>query len=180
MVHSASDVKEPVVQGMWGVFEVFADTIVVCTLTALVILCSGAYDINVYAQYIGQRLPASIPDGVALTSKAFSTVFGHYGGKFIGIAILMFAFSTILGWSFYGERAVEYLFGLKAVVYYKIIFILIIFVGCVASVGVVVDASEMFNGLMAVPNLIAITLLSGKVSEMTKDYLTRRKQGKLE
>ncbi len=180
MVHSASDVKEPVVQGMWGIFEVFADTLVVCTLTALVIMTSGVYDFTEYAQYIGSSLPEHLETGVALTSKAFSTVFGHYGGKFIGIAIMLFAFSTILGWSYYGERAIEYLFGLKAVPVYKLIFIAVLFVGCTASLGVVIDVSDTFNGLMALPNLIAVALLSGKVIEMTRDYLARRKTGELE
>ena len=114
----------------------------------------------------------AVPNGVPLTSAAFSTKFGHLGGKFVSIAIMMFAFSTILGWSFYGSRAVEYLFGLKAVIVYKIIFIGVIIVGCVSSLELVWDVSDTFNGLMAIPNLLAITLLSGKVITMIKDYLS--------
>jgi len=91
---------------------------------------------------------------------------------------MLFAFSTILGWSYYGERAIEYLFGLKAVPVYKLIFILVIFIGCNISLGLVVDISDTFNGFMALPNLIAITLLSKQVVEMTKDYLKRVKAGK--
>lgn len=179
MVHSASDVKEPVVQGMWGIFEVFADTLVVCTLTALTILTSGVYDYTEYAQYVGGDLPEHLKSGVALTSAAFESVFGAFGGKFISIAVMLFAFSTILGWSYYGERAIEYLFGLKAVPVYKLVFILMIFIGCSISLKLVVDISDTFNGFMALPNLIAITLLSKEVIHMTKDYLQRKKEGKL-
>ena len=177
MVHSASDVTEPGVQGMWGIFEVFADTLVVCTLTALTILTSGVYDYTEYAKYIGTSLPEHLKSGVALTSAAFESVFGTFGGQFISIAIMLFALSTILGWSYYGERAVEYLFGLKAVPIYKIIFILVIFIGCNTSLNLVVGISDTFNGFMALPNLIAITLLSGEVIKMTKNYLARIKTG---
>ena len=186
MVHSSSDVKEPVVQGMWGIFEVFADTLIVCTMTALTILCSGVYDYTEYAKYIGQKLPEGLTSGVALTSSAFQSGFekvfgsigGVIGGNFISIAVMFFAFSTILGWSFYGERAIQYLFGLKAVPIYKLFFILIVFIGCNISLGLVIDLSDTFNGLMALPNLIAITLLSPQVVHMTKDYISRVKAGK--
>ena len=178
MVHSASDVKEPVIQGMWGIFEVFADTLVVCTMTAMTILTSGVYDGAEYAAYIGKDLPEHLKSGVALTSAAFESVFGSLGGKFISVAVMLFAFTTILGWSYYGERAIEYLFGLKAVPIYKVIFILVIFVGCNASLKLVVDISDTFNGFMALPNLIAVTLLSGQVIQMTKDYIARVRSGK--
>lgn len=181
MVHSASDVKEPVIQGMWGIFEVFADTIVVCTMTALTILTSGVYDMAVYeaCAKTGAELEASgLLSGVALTSAAFETVFGSFGGKFISIAVVLFAFSTILGWSYYGERAMEYLFGIKAIPAYKVLFLAVIFVGCNISLDLAVDISDTFNGFMALPNLIAITLLSGQVIQMTKDYIKRVKEGK--
>lgn len=178
MVHSASNVKEPVVQGMWGIFEVFADTLVVCTLTALTILTSGVYDYTEYAKYVGTDLPETLKSGVALTSAAFESVFGSVGGGFISIAIMLFAFSTILGWSYYGERGIEYLFGLKAVPVYKLVFILIIFIGCNASLKLVVDISDTFNGFMALPNLIAVSLLSGQVIAMTKEYIAKVKAGK--
>lgn len=178
MVHSASNVKEPVIQGMWGIFEVFVDTLIVCTLTALTILTSGVYDYTEYAKYVGTDLPEHLKSGVALTSAAFESVFGPLGGNFLSIALMLFAFSTILGWSYYGERAVEYLFGLKAVPIYKLIFILIIFLGCNASLSLVVDISDTFNGFMALPNLIGITFLSGQVITMTKDYIARVKAGK--
>ena len=176
MAHSASNVKEPVIQGMWGIFEVFVDTLIVCTITALTILTSGVYDYTEYAKYIGTNLPEHLASGVALTSLAFESVFGSFGSRFISIAIMLFAFTTILGWSYYGERAVEYLLGLKAVFMYKIIFILVIFLGCNASLSLVVNLSDTFNGFMALPNLIAITLLSGEVIKMTKDYLSKMKK----
>ena len=178
MVHSASNVKEPVVQGMWGIFEVFADTLIVCTLTALTILTSGVYDYTEYAKYVGTELPEHLKSGVALTSAAFESVFGPLGSNFLSIALMLFAFSTILGWSYYGERGIEYLFGLKAVPVYKLIFILVIFLGCNASLSLVVDISDTFNGFMALPNLIGITFLSGQVIQMTKEYIARVKSGK--
>ncbi|MDR0491305.1 MAG: alanine:cation symporter family protein [Oscillospiraceae bacterium] len=176
MVHSASDVKEPVVQGMWGVFEVFADTIIVCTITALSILASGVYDlVGHLPSNAAGALPSSMT-GAGLTQAAFSTVFGSVGAQFVSIAILLFAFSTILGWSYYGERAWTYLFGTKATIIYRTIFILVIFIGCTSGLSLVWDISDTFNGLMAVPNLIAITLLSGQVAVMTREYLQRRKE----
>ena len=181
MVHSASDVKEPVIQGMWGIFEVFADTIVVCTMTALTILTSGVYDLEAYEACAvnGTELAeAGLLSGVALTSSAFETVFGSFGNKFISIAVMLFAFSTILGWSYYGERAIEYLFGVKAIPIYKVFFLVVIFIGCRISLDLVVNISDTFNGFMALPNLIAITLLSGQVVQMTKDYIKRVKEGK--
>lgn len=174
MAHSSSDAKEPVIQGMWGIFEVFTDTLVVCTMTALTILTSGVYDYTEYAKYVGVELPEHLKSGVALTSAAFESVFGSLGSQFISITVMLFAFSTILGWSLYGERAVEYLFGLRAVPIYKILFIIVIFIGCNASLSLVVDISDTLNGFMALPNLIAITLLSGQVMKMTKEYLAQK------
>ena len=121
MVNSASNVKEPVHQGMWGVFEVFADTIVVCTLTALVILTSGFVDLNT-----GRMLTEV--QGSALVGKAFSTVFGSFGPKFIAVSILLFAYSTVLGWSHYGTKAFEYLFGAKASMGYQVVFVAMVLV----------------------------------------------------
>ncbi|MBQ5400801.1 MAG: alanine:cation symporter family protein, partial [Treponema sp.] len=126
MVHSSSNVKEPVQQGMWGIFEVFADTIIVCTLTALVVLTSGCVDLNT-----GTMI--STNEGAGLVGEAFGTVFGPFGGKFIAIAILLFAFSTVLGWSHYGTTAWQYLFGEKTQIIYKIVFVVMIYFGCTMS-----------------------------------------------
>ena len=116
MVNSASNVKEPVHQGMWGVFEVFADTIVVCTLTALVILTTGVVDIESGAVLAG------VQDN-ALVGQAFTAAFGSFGPKFIAVSILLFAYSTALGWSCYGCKAVEYLFGAGAGTFYRVLFV---------------------------------------------------------
>lgn len=177
MVHSASDVKEPVVQGMWGIFEVFADTLIVCTMTALTILTSGVYDLAKYEACAGGKLAEGLKTGVALTSAAFESVFGKFGSSFLSIAVMLFAFSTILGWSYYGEKAVQYLFGIKAIPIYKIAFIAMIYVGCISSLDLVIDLSDTFNGCMALPNLIAVALLSPQVVAMTKEYIKRVKAG---
>lgn len=166
MVHSASNVKEPVVQGMWGVFEVFADTLIVCTITALSILCTGVVDMHTGVNADGLK-------GASLAQAAFAHGFGSFGSIFIAVAITLFAFSTILGWSYYGERAVEYLFGTKYLWIYKVLFIGLIVVGCTASLDLVWNISDTFNGLMAIPNLIGVAGLSGLVFKATKDYLQR-------
>lgn len=166
MVHSSSNVKEPVRQGMWGIFEVFADTIVVCTLTAFVVLSSGLVDLET-----GAVLSSS--EGSALVGEAFATKFGSAGPMFIAIAILLFAFSTVLGWSHYGSKAWEYLFGTKSMIAYKIVFVLMIYVGATMNLGLAWDLSDTFNGLMAIPNLIGVLSLSPIVMEITKNYVAR-------
>lgn len=170
IVHSASDVKEPVIQGMWGMFEVFADTLVVCTVTALAILTSGVYDMDTYLANTAANI-ANL-DGAPLTAESFGSVI-PYGAQFVAIAILFFAFATLLGWSYYGEKAVEYLFGANAIIPYKIIFITIIVIGSVSSLNLAWNISDTLNGFMAIPNLIAITLMSGEVVTLTKDYLAK-------
>lgn len=175
MVHSASDVEEPVIQGMWGVFEVFADTIVVCTITCLTILTSGVYNMEGYLTAIAEGGENAVVSGTTLTANAFATVI-PYGDRFVAIAIMMFAFSTILGWSYYGERAVEYLFGIRGILPYKIVFVIVIFFGCTGSLSLVWDIADTLNGFMSVPNLIAVSLLSGEVVKMTREYLDRKKK----
>lgn len=274
MVNCASDVKEPVIQGMWGIFEVFFDTIIVCTLTAFVILSSPANSVSfeealnsvstqpqyftihdsdgettnlidssinpkfivasddaaegTYTEYpaktvYGQDFSVKIlnsdqvsgeddftfanvmeikgiqakdangnhltdengnpvigsveiteVNGVPLVTYAFSQRLGSVSGKILAIAILLFAFSTTLGWSFYGTKALEYLLGTKATYVYKIIFVLFIIVGCTMKLGLAWDISDTFNGLMALPNLIGILSLSGIVVAITKNYIHRR------
>ncbi len=281
MVHSASDVKEPVIQGMWGIFEVFFDTIIVCTLTAFVLLSSSssaapqsrvfgnlttsdqvfsiaghieegeevplideqynllaievdhngnaklftekpqegefielsAYGNRYYAKaadvkntaeedyvytnimsiranaakdrsggvlkdnggnIIMDSVTVSQINGVSLVSYAFSRRFGAAAGKLLSVAILLFAFSTVLGWSFYGTKAVEYLFGTGATVIYKVIFVSFIVVGATANLSLAWSIADTLNGLMAIPNLIAVLALSGTVIKITGNY-TRRK-----
>ena len=166
MVHSSSNVKEPVRQGMWGIFEVFADTIIVCTLTAFVVLSSGLVDLET-----GAVLSSS--EGSALVGEAFATKFGSIGPMFIAIAILLFAFSTVLGWSHYGSKAWEYLFGTKSMIAYKIVFVLMIYVGATMNLGLAWDLSDTFNGLMAIPNLIGVLSLSPIVMKITRNYVAR-------
>lgn len=277
IVHSSSDVKEPVIQGMWGIFEVFFDTLVVCTLTAFVILSSPAnaktmdeamQNISTEAQYFiipeaneyyendtaklidsnyntmctvapknaaegtyyehnartiyGQELTIKLlnpeqakkeddfafvnvmtiqgiqgkntdgtsmvdengnpvitsvkiepVNGVPLVTYAFSLRFGKVTGKILAVAILLFAFSTVLGWSFYGTKALEYLFGAKAVTIYKIIFILFIVIGCTLNLSLAWDIADTLNGLMAIPNLIGVLLLSPMVVRITCNYINR-------
>lgn len=170
MVHSSSNVREPVRQGMWGIFEVFADTIVVCSLTALTVLTSGLVDLDT-----GAILSSS--EGSALVGEAFSLVFGPIGPMFIAVAILLFAFSTVLGWSHYGTKAFEYLFGSGAIVVYRVIFIVFILCGATMSLELAWDLSDTFNGLMAIPNLIGVISLSPVVMRITKNYVDRRIKG---
>lgn len=275
MVHCASDVKEPVIQGMWGIFEVFFDTLIVCTLSAFVILSSPAdsksfddvmQNISIESQYFeitsvsndgvvklidnninpklrvaktdaaegtyteyaaktvyGQELTVKLlnadtaageddftyanimeikgiqgknadgslmvdesgnpvitsveineVNGVPLVTYAFSLRFGSAAGKILAVAILLFAFSTVLGWSFYGTKALEYLFGAKAVVVYKLIFIPFIIIGCTLNLSLAWDIADTLNGLMAIPNLIGVLLLSTTVVKVTRNYINRK------
>lgn len=167
MVHSSSNVREPVVQGMWGIFEVVADTLIVCTITAFVILTSGLVDLNTGA-VISSR------ESTALVAEAFSSVFGRAGDMFIAIAILLFAFSTVLGWSHYGAKGFEYLFGTKAATIYKVVFVVFIVIGATMDLTLAWDLSDTFNGLMAIPNLIGVLSLSPLVMKITANFVKRK------
>ena len=169
MVHSNSNIKEPVKQGMWGIFEVFADTMVVCTITALVVLTSGLYDLNTFT------LAAGTTDAT-LVADVFNSKFGFgfgFGGKFVAVAIALFAFTTVLGWDHYGTKAWEYLFGTKTTKLYKVIHLVTIFFGAVLTSSLAWDISDTFNGLMMIPNLIGVIVLSGLVCKITKNYIDR-------
>lgn len=157
IVNSTSNVREPVQQGMWGIFEVFITTLVVCTVTALVILTTGVHH--------------SGTQGAMLAVEAFSCGFGRFGGIFVSVAIICFAFSSILGWSYYGESAIRYLSNRKLLNVYKIAFIGTTMLGCVAQLDLVWSISDTFNGFMALPNVIAILALSSKVFHLTRAYL---------
>jgi len=171
IAHAASSEKEPVRQGLYGVFEVFVDTIVVCTLTSLTILSAPGTEsyITGFAGRLGEI------DGASLTSQAFASVFGSgLAQAFIAVAIFFFAFSTIIGWSYYGEKCTEYLFGAKAVMVYKLLFVAFLVVGACLKIGLVWDLADMLNGLMAIPNLIALLGLSGVVFKLTKEYIQNK------
>ena len=179
MVHSCSNVREPVRQGMWGIFEVFADTIVVCTLTAFVILSSGVVDPATGTVLVTGEDGVAL-EKTALVGAAFSTVFGKFGTGFIAIAVMLFAFSTTLGWSVYGSKAWEYLFGRKSVIGYKIFFVLMCFVGPQLTSSLAWDISDTFNGMMMIPNLIGVLVLSPEVYKITRNYIARHIHGKEE
>ena len=169
MVHSSSNVKEPVRQGMWGIFEVFADTIVVCTLTALTILSSGLVDLDT-----GMLTAAGEAVGSnSLMSESFRMVFGPVGAAFVATAILLFAYSTVLGWSHYGATACRFLLGDKAVTPYRVLFCVIVLAGSVMKAQLAWDISDTFNGLMMLPNLVGVLVLSPMVAKCTKNYVDR-------
>lgn len=167
MVHSASNVREPVKQGMWGIFEVFADTIVVCTMTAVVVLSSGAIDLET-------GLIAEGTDDATLVASSFGNVFGTFGEVFVSVAILLFAFTTVVGWSHYGSKSFEYLFGVKAAKGYKVFFVLMMISGAIMTSSLAWDISDTFNALMMIPNLIGVLSLSPLVMKITKNYIDRR------
>ena len=175
MVHSSSNVKEPVKQGMWGIFEVFADTIIVCTLTAFSVLSSGLVNLETgatVAEYGGVAL-----NKANLVSTVFSIRFGWIGSAFIAVSIALFAFSTVLGWSHYGTKAAEYLLGEKNTIPYRVIFVLLVFGGAVMGDNLAWDLADTFNGLMMIPNLIGVIALSGVVAKITKNYIDRNLRG---
>ena len=167
IVHSASNTKEPVRQGMWGIFEVFFDTFVVCTMTAVVVLSTGYIDLATGAPLAGVN-------GDTLVSTAFGKYFGAPGTWFVAIAMLFFAFTTVLGWSQYGSKTVEYLFGAKGVKVYKVIFVLMMVSGAVMEGGLAWDLSDTFNGLMMIPNLIGVLALFPLVLKITANYVDRK------
>ncbi len=173
MVHSCSNVKEPVKQGMWGIFEVFVDTLIVCTLTAFAVLSSGVVDLAT-----GQIIAGGVSEASALVGASFETLFGGFGRYFIAIAIMLFAFSTVLGWSVYGTKAWEYLFGTKSTIIYKVIFVSAVFVGPMLHSSLAWDISDTFNGLMMIPNLIGVIVLCPLVYKITKNYVDRHIKGK--
>lgn len=152
---------------MWGIFEVFADTIVVCTLTALSVLSSGLFNLDTGAT-VGE-----ITDTGSLVSIAFGKSFGVVGAGFVAIALLLFAFSTVLGWSHYGTKACEYLFGTKSTIVYRTIFVIAVIGGAVMGENLAWDLSDTFNGLMMLPNLIGVLVLSPLVYKCTKNYVDR-------
>lgn len=174
MVHTAADAKEPCEQGMWAVFEVFFDTIVMCTVTALVILSSGVYDTVQYGLAAGTPLLTRLETGAALTAHAFSSVFGAPGGAFVAVSLALFAFSTLLGWSYYGQRAAEYLFGARAVPFYKVLFVAAAAAGCVMRLDLAWALSDTFNGLMALPNLAGVLALRRDVLGEWRRYRRAR------
>ncbi len=162
IAHACADTGEPVKQGMFGIFEVFTDTILICTLTAMVILCSGIP--------VGYGSDA----GAELTISGFTATYGNWVSIFTAIALCCFAFSTIIGWGLYGSRCMEYLSSEKWVKPFMVVYALVAIVGATMDLGMLWSIAETFNGLMAIPNLIALFLLSGTVVKLVKDYFARQ------
>ncbi len=159
IAHAAATTDHPVRQGLWGVFEVFIDTIVICSITALSIIMTGAWSSGI--------------TGAALTTQAFDlTIPG--GGYIVSIGVMLFAFSTILGWEYYGERCFEFMFGPKAILPYRILWIPPIIVGAIGGLELLWDLADTLNGLMAIPNLIGVLGLSGVVIKLTKEFFSKQ------
>ena len=175
IAHASSSCKSPVEQGMWGIFEVFFDTIVICTITTLVILTAD-----------GGTLWQCGLDGASLTTAAFSTVFGKSGSIFLSVAVVFFAVASILGWAFYGQKSIAYLTheNDRVLLIYRMIFILLIVAGAVMHLEAAWSISDTLNGLMALPNLAALLVLSPVVFKLTREYregsAAGRRQQKLE
>jgi AGCS family alanine or glycine:cation symporter len=158
IAHATADTRGPVHQGYFGIFEVFADTFVICTLTALVILCSG---VNVaYGQAAGAEL----------TISGFTSTYGSWVSIFTAVALCCFAFSTIIGWGLYGSRCMEFLFGHKVIRPFMLVYSLVAILGATVDLGLLWEIADTFNGLMAIPNLIALFLLSGTVVKLLKQH----------
>lgn len=158
IAHACADTRKPVKQGFFGVFEVFVDTIIICTLTALVILCSGVP--------VGYGAAA----GAELTISGFTSTYGGWISIFTAVAMCCFAFSTIIGWGLYGTRCIEFLFGSRVNKPFMLVYSLVAIVGATMNLGLLWSIAETFNGLMVIPNLIGVFLLSGVVVHMAKDY----------
>ena len=162
IAHACADTRKPVKQGFFGIFEVFVDTLVICTLTALVILCS-----QVPVSY-GQAA------GAELTISGFTATYGNWVSIFTAVAMCCFAFSTIIGWGLYGTRCIEFLFGSRVNKPFMLVYALVAIVGATMDLGLMWSIAETFNGLMAIPNLIAVFLLSGVVVKLVKEYFAAK------
>ena len=171
MVHSNTCAREPVKQGMWGIAEVFLDTFVVCTMTAIVVLSSGAVDLATGAVAAGT-------DDTTLVAKAFRSSLGRPGEWFVVLAITLFAFTTVMGWSYYGAKVTEYLLGMVWAKIYRVVFIALITFGAVLESNIAWEISDTFNGLMMIPNLIGVLTLTPLTMKLTKNYIERRIKGK--
>ena len=157
IAHAASDVDDPIRQGYFGIFEVFADTIIICSMTAFVILVSG------------EHITYGAAAGAELTIGGFTAVYGSWASLLAAVAMCCFAFSTIIGWGLYGTRCLEFLVGSKANRGFMIVYSFVAIIGATVDLGLLWDLSETFNGMMVIPNLIALFLLSGTVAKMVRE-----------
>ena len=163
IAHAAATTDHPVRQGLWGVFEVFMDTIVICSITALAIITTGVWETG--------------ETGAVLTTIAFNTAIPG-GGLIVTIGIVLFAFSTILGWAYYGERCLEYLAGTKPILAYRLAWVVFVVIGAIGGLEFIWSLADTLNGLMAIPNLIGVLFLSGTVFKLTKEYFAKEKSVK--
>ena len=178
IAHAASNVQEPAEQGMWGIFEVFIATLSVCSITALVILTSGVYQEDAALLAIQSGTVTSAMVGAPLSAAAFSTVFGRFGVVFVAVCLLLFAFTSLLGSSYYGERGLQYLTGTDRWRWpYRAAFLLAVVAGSVGDVAVVWQLADIFNGLMALPNLCALLLLSPEALGLLNGWMAVRTDG---
>ena len=179
MVHAAAPARHPAQQGFLGMFEVLFATLVVCSVTGLVILTSGVYDMNaVLAARAAGPLPAALL-GAPLTTAAFATFLGPWAGAFVSVSLLLFAFTSLLGWSYYGERALEYLRKRKKhkqpnrpVTGFRLVFLLCVFIGSVGDLTAIWLISDLLNGLMALPNLVVLLSLSDEAVDCLREWIT--------
>lgn len=162
IAHACADTKEPVKQGLFGIFEVFTDTILICTLTAFVILCSQV------------PITYGVDAGAELTISGFTATYGNWISIFTAIALCCFAFSTIIGWGLYGARCIEFLFSTKFIKPFMVAYSLVAILGATVDLGMLWSIAETFNGLMSIPNLIALFLLSGTVARLVKEYFAKK------
>jgi AGCS family alanine or glycine:cation symporter len=161
MVHAAADTDHPVRQGLYGIFEVLVDTILICTTTGLVILVTGQWDSGV--------------TGAALSARAFETGLpGTWGGVVVTGGILLFSYSTLIGWSYYGETGAVYLFGARAALPYRFAWLVFVYLGAVGSLHLVWDVADTLNGLMAIPNLVAVLGSIPLLLRLTREFFGRR------
>lgn len=163
IAHATADTDDAIKQGFFGIFEVFADTIVICTLTALTILCSG-----ITFQY-------GVSAGAELTISGFVATYGNWVTIFTAVALCCFAFSTILGWGLYGARCLEFIFSEKVIKPFMVVYSLVAIIGATMDLGLLWNIADTFNGLMSIPNLIALFLLSGTVVRLLKEFLQKQK-----
>lgn len=160
---AAARTKHPVTQALVSMTQTFIDTIIVCTMTGLVIIISGAW--------------TSGKNGAELTSVAFDAAMpGSWGGYIVTFALILFAFSTIIGWSYYGEKSMEYLWGVKVVLPYRVAWVIVVALGAFLKLDLVWNISDVFNGLMAFPNLVALLMLSPVIATETREYFSAEKE----
>ena len=167
IAHACADTQKPVKQGLFGIFEVFTDTILICTLTALVILCSGVS--ITYGQAAGAEL----------TISGFTSTYGNWVSVFTAVAMCCFAFSTTIGWGLYGARCIEFIFSSKVIKPFMVVYSLVAILGATVDLGLLWNIAETFNGLMSIPNLIAVFLLSGTIVRLTKEYFANEGNRKI-